>query len=109
LRSLSIEQIQRSVVDAVKFQLGEGSFRTRHYSKPYTKRIVALKMPLGYHPPKFHQFDGKGNPKQHMAHFIETYNNADTYNDLLVKQLVRSLKGLAFDWYANLTSRSIDS
>jgi len=109
LHLLSIEQIQSLVADAVKFQLGEGSFKTDHYSKPYTKRIVALKMPLGYQPPKFQQFDGKENPKQHIAHFIETCNNAGTYDNLLVKQFVRSLKGLAFDWYADLDSASIDS
>jgi len=85
LRSLSINQIQSLVDDAVKFQLGERSFRTYHYSKPYTKRIAALKMPLRYQPPIFHQFDGKGNPKQHIAHFIETWNNAGTHDDLLVK------------------------
>ncbi|KAL0282948.1 UNVERIFIED_CONTAM: hypothetical protein Sangu_2921100 [Sesamum angustifolium] len=28
-------------------------------------------MPMGYQPLKFQQFDGKGNPKQHVAHFIE--------------------------------------
>jgi len=78
LRSLSIEQIQSLVANAVKFQLGEGSLKTRHYSKPYTKRITALKMPLGYEPPKFHQCDGKGDPKQHIAHFIETCNNVGT-------------------------------
>ncbi|KAL0349343.1 UNVERIFIED_CONTAM: hypothetical protein Sangu_1162100 [Sesamum angustifolium] len=46
---------------------------------------------------KFQQFDGKGNPKQHVAHFVETCNNAGTYGDHLVKQFVRSLKGNAFD------------
>jgi len=109
LHLLSIEQIQSLVADAVKFQLREGSFKTDHYSKPYTKRIASLKMPLGYQPPKFHQFDGKGDPKQHIAHFVETCNNAGAYDDLLVKQFVRSLKGLAFDWYADLASASIDS
>jgi len=73
LCSLSIEQIQSLVANAVKFQLGEGSFKTHHYSKRYTKRIVALKMPVGYKPPKFHQFDGKADPKQHIAHFIDTF------------------------------------
>ncbi|KAA0042105.1 retrotransposon gag protein [Cucumis melo var. makuwa] len=34
-------------------------------------------MPLGYQPPKFQQFDGKGNPKQHIAHFVETCENAN--------------------------------
>ncbi|KAG8390921.1 hypothetical protein BUALT_Bualt01G0133900 [Buddleja alternifolia] len=66
-------------------------------------------MPMGYQPPKLQQFDGKGNPKQHVAHFMETCNNAGTDGDLLVKQFVRSLKGNAFDWYVNLEPESIDS
>ncbi|KAL0358191.1 UNVERIFIED_CONTAM: hypothetical protein Scaly_1504800 [Sesamum calycinum] len=65
-------------------------------------------MPMGYQPPKFQQFDGKGNPKQHVAHFVETCNNAGTYGDHLVKQFVRSLKGNAFDWYTDLEAGSID-
>ncbi|KAL0370840.1 UNVERIFIED_CONTAM: hypothetical protein Sangu_0402100 [Sesamum angustifolium] len=63
---------------------------------------IKLKMPMGYQPPKFQQFDGKGNPKQHVAHFVETCNNVGTYGDHLVKQFVRSLKSNAFDWYADL-------
>ena len=66
-------------------------------------------MPAGYQPPKFHRFDGKGNPKQHIAHFIETCNNAGTDGDLLTKQFVRTLRGNAFDWYTNLEPESIDS
>ncbi|KAL0419157.1 UNVERIFIED_CONTAM: hypothetical protein Sradi_1329200 [Sesamum radiatum] len=67
-----------------------------------------LKDANGLSPPKFQQFDGKGNPKQHMAHFIETCNNAGTYGNHLVKQFVRSLKGNAFDWYTDLEAGSID-
>ncbi|XP_021860377.2 uncharacterized protein [Spinacia oleracea] len=67
-------------------------------------------MPNAYQPPKFMFFDGKGNPKQHVAHFIETCNNAGTEGDLLVKQFVRSLKEVAFDWYTDeLAPGSIDS
>ena len=66
-------------------------------------------MPHGYQPPKFNQFDGKGNPKQHIAHFIETCSNAGTEGDRLVKQFVRSLKGIAFDWYTDLEPESINS
>ncbi|KAL0322478.1 UNVERIFIED_CONTAM: hypothetical protein Sangu_1867100 [Sesamum angustifolium] len=65
-------------------------------------------MPMGYQPPKFQQFDGKGNPKQHVAHFVETCNNAGTCGDHLVKQFVRSLKDNAFDWYTDLEVGSID-
>ena len=67
------------------------------YFKPYTKRIDNLCMSVGYQPPKFQSFDGKGNPKQHVAHFVETCNNAGTDGDLLVKQFIHSLRGNAFD------------
>ncbi|XP_068309711.1 uncharacterized protein [Pyrus communis] len=66
-------------------------------------------MPKGYQSPKFIQFDGKGNAKQHVAHFIETCNNAGKEEDYLVKQFVHSLKGNAFDWYTDLELESINS
>ena len=109
LGSMSVEQIQNLIANAVKAQLGEGSRKTNLYTKPYTKRIDSLRMPHGYQPPKFNQFDGKGNPKQHIAHFIETCSNAGTEGDRLVKQFVRSLKGIAFDWYTDLEPESINS
>ena len=66
-------------------------------------------MPAGYQPPKFQQFDGKGNPKQHISHFIETCNNAGKDGDLLTKKFMRILRGNAFDWYTNLEPEPIDS
>ncbi|KAA0060303.1 retrotransposon gag protein [Cucumis melo var. makuwa] len=66
-------------------------------------------MPLGYQPPKFQQFDGKGNPKQHIAHFVETCKNAGSRGDQLVRKFVRSLKGNAFEWYTDLEPEVIDS
>ncbi|KAM1137280.1 hypothetical protein TB1_034689 [Malus domestica] len=66
-------------------------------------------MPMRYQPPKFMQFDGKGNPKQHVAHFVETCNNAGTEVNYLAKQFVHSLKGNAFDWYTDLEPKSINS
>ena len=66
-------------------------------------------MPMDYQPPNFQSFNGKGNPKQHVAHFVETCNNAGTNGDLLVKQFVRSLRGNAFDWYIDLAPECIDS
>nr|CAN66878.1 hypothetical protein VITISV_028689 [Vitis vinifera] len=79
------------------------------YSKSYTKRIDSLRMPMGYQPSKFQSFDGKGNPKQLIAHFVETCNNAGTDGDLLVKKFIHSLRGNAFDWYIDLVPESIDS
>jgi len=47
LGSISIEQIQSLIADAVKDQLGRGSHKTHLCTQPYTKRIDALCMPHG--------------------------------------------------------------
>ena len=75
------------ITNTIRAQYGGSSTSSLIYSKPYTKRIDNMRMPNGYQPPKFLQFDGKGNPKQ----------------------FVRSLKGNAFDWYIDLEPESIDS
>ncbi|KAM1734637.1 hypothetical protein ACFX11_020085 [Malus domestica] len=107
--SLSIQQLQEMITNTIKAQYEGSSHTSLFYSKPYSKKIDALKMPRGYQPPKFMQFDGKGNPKQHVAHFVETCNNAGTEGDYLAKQFVRSLKGNAFEWYTDLEPESINS
>ena len=63
------------ITNTIRAQYGGAPQNSLMYSKPYTKRIDILQLPAGYQPPKFQQFDGKGNPKQHIAHFIETCNN----------------------------------
>ncbi|KAA0054033.1 ty3-gypsy retrotransposon protein [Cucumis melo var. makuwa] len=65
-------------------------------------------MSVGYQIPKFQQFDRKGNPK-HIAHFVETCENAGLRGDQLEKQLVRNLKENAFEWYTDLELEVIDS
>ncbi|KAM1597923.1 hypothetical protein PS2_032779 [Malus domestica] len=107
--SLSIQQLQVMITNTIKTQYEGSSNTSGFYSKPYSKKIDTLKMPKGYQPPKFIQFDGKGNPKQHVAHFVETCNNAGTEGDYLAKQFVRSLKGNAFEWYTDLEPESINS
>ncbi|PHU09005.1 Delta-1-pyrroline-5-carboxylate synthase [Capsicum chinense] len=90
------------IANTIKAQYGGLSQSFVGYSKPYSKRIEGLPMSIAYQSPKFQQFDGKGNPKQHIAHFFETCSSAGTHDDLLVKQFVRSLKSNAFDWYTDL-------
>ncbi|KAK4538994.1 hypothetical protein RGQ29_032069 [Quercus rubra] len=107
--SISPDQLKELIKEAIKDQVGGGSQTSIAYAKPYTQRIDLLRMPQNYQPPKFQQFEGKGNPRQHVAHFVETCNNAGTYGDLMVKQFVRSLKGNAFDWYTDLAPGSVDS
>ena len=97
------------IANSIKTQYGGPAQTSSLYSKPYTKKINNLRMSNGYQPPKFQLFDGKGNPKQHVAHFIETCETTGTRGDLLVKQLVWTLKENIFDWYTNLKPESIDS
>ncbi|KAH6763350.1 hypothetical protein C2S52_020783 [Perilla frutescens var. hirtella] len=100
---IQINQLKEFIERTIKSRFDGGSKSSSAYSKPYTQRIDDLKMPSGYQPPKFTQFDRKGNPRQHIAHFIETCNNVGTYGDYLVKQFVRSLKENAF----NCTRRTV--
>ncbi|KAG9453530.1 hypothetical protein H6P81_006434 [Aristolochia fimbriata] len=69
------------------------------------KHSYAARVP----PSKIPAIQWRRAPKHHVAHFIETCNNAGTDGDLLVKQFGRSLNGNAFDWYIELPQESIDS
>lgn len=44
-------------------------------------------MPISYQPPKFQYFDKKGNLRQYVPHFVETFYNVGTKGDLLFEQL----------------------
>ncbi|OMO49723.1 Retrotransposon gag protein [Corchorus capsularis] len=109
LQSISSDQIKELIKEAIKDQAENIAPLSYTYAKSYSQRIDCMKMPDNYQPSKFQQFDGKGNPRQPVAHFVETCNNAGTYGDLMVKQFVRSLKGNAFDWYTDLEPGSIDN
>jgi len=104
----SMNQLKELIKEAIMDQVESSVQSSYSYVKPYTQRIDLLRMPLSYQPPKFQQFDGKENPRQHIAHFMETCNNAETNGHLMVKQFVRSLKGNAFNWYNDLESSLID-
>ncbi|KAL7145363.1 hypothetical protein ABFS83_07G077700 [Erythranthe nasuta] len=83
---IHVGQVMKLISRTIKDKLEGSSKSPSIYVKPYTQTIDDLKMPMGYIPPKLQQFDGKGNPKQHVAHFVETCNDAGTYGDHLVKQ-----------------------
>ncbi|KAK4388298.1 hypothetical protein Sango_2436400 [Sesamum angolense] len=83
---ISIEHVKNIVDEAITNAYGTRVQVFKSYMKPYTKRIKQLRMPENYQHPKFQQFNGHGNPRQHIAHFIETCNNAGIDGDLFVKQ-----------------------
>ncbi|KAH0684682.1 hypothetical protein KY289_022434 [Solanum tuberosum] len=101
---IPLDRLKEFIKGTIKDKYEVSTKSSHMYAKPYTARIENFKMPAGYQPPKFQQFEGKGNTKQHVAHFVETCNNARTYGDHLVKQFVRSLKENAFDWLSEASA-----
>ncbi|KAL0405449.1 UNVERIFIED_CONTAM: hypothetical protein Slati_3858800 [Sesamum latifolium] len=79
------------------------------FKSPLYKRIEQLRIPENYQPSKFQQFNGHGDPRQYIVHFVETCNNAETDGDLLAKHFILSLKDAAFDWYIDIEANSIGS
>ncbi|KAL0325262.1 UNVERIFIED_CONTAM: hypothetical protein Sradi_5095500 [Sesamum radiatum] len=72
---IPVDQLKECIEGTIRSKIEGSSRPSLTYSKPYTPRIDSLKMLMGYQPPKFQQFDGKGNPKQYVVHFVETCNN----------------------------------
>ncbi|KAL0428223.1 UNVERIFIED_CONTAM: hypothetical protein Slati_2997100 [Sesamum latifolium] len=106
---ISVEHVKNTVNEAIAKTYETRVQVFKSYMKPYTKRIEKLRMLENHQPPKFQQFNGHGDPWQHIAHFVETCNNAGTDGDLLAKQFFLSLKDVAFDWYIGLEANSTDS
>ncbi|WMV37104.1 hypothetical protein MTR67_030489 [Solanum verrucosum] len=66
---IPIDQLKDFIIEAIEDKSESSSKFSSTYANPYTQRIDNLKMSEGYQPPKLQQFDGKGNSKQHIAHF----------------------------------------
>ncbi|KAL0451635.1 UNVERIFIED_CONTAM: hypothetical protein Slati_1141600 [Sesamum latifolium] len=81
---VSVEHVKNTVNEAIAKTYETQVQAFKSYVKPYTRRIEQLRMSVNYQPPKFQQFNGHGHPRQHIAHFVETCNNAGIDGDLLV-------------------------
>ncbi|KAL0285946.1 UNVERIFIED_CONTAM: hypothetical protein Sangu_2756000 [Sesamum angustifolium] len=58
-RLISVDQLKEFIEGTIGSKIEGSSRSSLTYSKPYTPWIDSLKMPVGYQPPKFQQFDGK--------------------------------------------------
>ncbi|KAI3445230.1 hypothetical protein Pfo_001895 [Paulownia fortunei] len=86
-RLIPVDQLKKFIMGIMKDKFDGSSKSSLTYAKSYTRRIDNLEITVGYQPSKFQQFDGKSNPKQHVAHFIKTYNDAGTYGDYLANSI----------------------
>jgi hypothetical protein len=75
--------------------------------KPYAARHDLVPFPSGWHPPKFHLFDGTGDAREHLAYFEAMCGDTARALSLLLRQFLGSLTGSAFHWYSRLPVGSI--
>jgi hypothetical protein len=75
--------------------------------KPYESWHDLVPFPAGWHPPKFRQFDGTGDAREHLSYFEATCGDTARSPSLLLRQFSGSLTGAAFHWYSRLAVGSI--
>ena len=68
---IPLDRLKEFIEGTIKDKYEVSTKSSHMYAKPYNARIDNFKMPAGYQPPKFQQFEGKGNPKQHVTHFVD--------------------------------------
>jgi hypothetical protein len=77
--------------------------------KPYEAWHDRVSFPARWHPPKFCQFDGTGDAREHLAYFEAACGDIANSSSLLLRQFSGSLTGPAFHWYSRLPVGSIGS
>lgn len=77
--------------------------------KPYEAWHDLVPFPSGWHPPKFRQFDGTGDAREHLAYFEAACGDTANNPSLLLRQFSGSLTGPAFHWYSRLPIGSISN
>jgi hypothetical protein len=77
--------------------------------KPYEAWHDLVSFPAGWHPPKFRQFDGTGDAREHLAYFEAACGDTTNSSSLLLRQFSGSLTGPALHWYSRLPVGSISS
>jgi hypothetical protein len=70
--------------------------------KPYEAWHDLVPFPAGWNPPKFRQFDGMGDAREHLAYFEAMCGDTAHSPSLLLQQFSSSLTGAAFHWYSRL-------
>jgi hypothetical protein len=64
--------------------------------KPYEAWHDLVSFPSGWHPPKFRQFDGTGDAREHLAYFEAACGDTANSSSLLLRQFSGPLTGPAF-------------
>jgi hypothetical protein len=77
--------------------------------KPYEAWHDLVPFLARWCPPKFHQFDGTGDAREHLAYFEVACGDTAKNSSLLLRQFSGSLTDAAFHWYSRLTIGKISN
>ena len=72
---------------------GSGVSCVQSLRLPYPTHIAVKPYPKDYTSPKFKQFNGKGDAKEHVMKFTETLGVYALDEDLMLKEFSKSLEG----------------
>ncbi|GAA0153589.1 hypothetical protein LIER_11791 [Lithospermum erythrorhizon] len=76
---------------------------------PFTDTLNAVPLPKGFILPQFTQFNGTGDPINHLQGFLAKMKITSNDPDIYAKDFSNSLVDHALDWSMALPLKSIDS
>ncbi|KMZ64694.1 hypothetical protein ZOSMA_351G00090 [Zostera marina] len=74
---------------------------------PLDSKLLQEPYPLKFKVPKFETYGGTSDPQEHIDKFISLMEIQTARDDLLCRVFPLTLKGISYQWFANLPSASI--
>ncbi|KAK4404359.1 hypothetical protein Sango_0804500 [Sesamum angolense] len=106
---IPMDQLKEFIEGTIKSKIEGSSKSSLTYSKPYTPRIDSLKMPMGYQPPKFQQFDGRGNPNfRHRDVYSRNALGTSLYPPRNLAQILLELATRAHDMELSMMASGVE-
>ena len=76
---------------------------------PHPLEWDSVPYPPKFKPPTLHTYDGKSSRNQHIYYFRSQTGNVIDNDAIMDRLFIRTLNGVAFDWFRSLPSSSINS
>ncbi|GAA0155742.1 hypothetical protein LIER_38143 [Lithospermum erythrorhizon] len=76
---------------------------------PFTARLNAVPIPMGFILSQFTQYNGMGDQQKHLKGFLAQMTITTNDMDIYANAFPNNLTGVALDWYMELPPNSIDS
>ncbi|XP_077229834.1 uncharacterized protein LOC143862648 [Tasmannia lanceolata] len=105
---LRIQKIDNRIEELARDH-GRPASRIFSSNPPFTDRVLAAAVPLGFKMPQIPQYDGTTDPVDHLQTFRTTMLLHGASDGFLCRALPTTLTGAARDWYSRLKPKSVDN